>query len=116
MSDITLYHNPRCSKSLQTLALLEEHGIKPTIRKYLEDSPSAEELKTVLGYLGITPRDLLRKKESEYAEMGLKNPDLSDAQIIQAMVECPKLIERPILIKGTQARIGRPPETVLEII
>ncbi len=116
MSDVTIYHNPRCSKSRQTLALLEENGIQPEIRKYLEDAPSAEELKTVITQLGISPRDLLRTKEAEYQEAGLDDSSLSDDEVIAKMVEFPRLIERPIVIKGDAARIGRPPESVLEII
>ncbi len=116
MSDVIIYHNPRCSKSRQTLALLEENGVEPQVRKYLEDAPSAAELTTVLSQLGITARDLLRKKEAEFKENGLDDNSLSDEQIIKVMTEVPKLIERPIVIKGDQARIGRPPESVLEIL
>jgi len=116
MSDVIIYHNPRCSKSRQTLALLEENGVEPQVRKYLEDAPSAEELTNVLSQLGITARDLLRKKEAEFKENGLDDSSLSDEQIIKVMTEVPKLIERPIVIKGDQARIGRPPESVLEIL
>ncbi len=116
MSEVTIYHNPRCSKSRQTLALLEENGVTPEVRKYLDDAPSAEELKQVLSQLGITARELLRTKETEFKENGLDDSSLSDDQIIKVMTEVPKLIERPIVIKGDQARIGRPPESVLEII
>ncbi|MCP4597896.1 arsenate reductase (glutaredoxin) [Neptuniibacter sp.] len=116
MSDVIIYHNPRCSKSRQTLALLEENGVEPQVRKYLEDAPSAEELTKVLSQLGITARDLVRKKEAEFKENGLDDSSLSDEQIIKVMTEVPKLIERPIVIKGDQARIGRPPESVLEIL
>jgi arsenate reductase len=116
MSEVTIYHNPRCSKSRQTLALLEENGVTPQVRKYLDDAPSAEELKQVLSQLGITARELLRTKETEFKENGLDDASLSDDQIIKVMTEVPKLIERPIVIKGDQARIGRPPESVLEII
>lgn len=116
MSNVTIYHNPRCSKSRQTLALLEENGVEPQVRKYLDQAPSAEELKTVLSQLGISARDLLRKKEAEFKENGLDDMSLSDDQIIAVMTQVPKLIERPIVIKGDQARIGRPPESVLEII
>ncbi|MGH1462650.1 MAG: arsenate reductase (glutaredoxin) [Neptuniibacter sp.] len=116
MSEVIIYHNPRCSKSRQTLALLEENGVTPEVRKYLEDAPSAEELKLVLSQLDISARELLRTKEAEYKENGLNDTSLSDEQIIKVMTEVPKLIERPIVIKGDQARIGRPPESVLEII
>lgn len=116
MSEVTIYHNPRCSKSRQTLALLEENGITPEVRKYLDDAPSVEELKLILSQLGISARELLRTKEAEYKEHGLNDSSLSDEQILKVMTEVPKLIERPIVIKGNQARIGRPPESVLEII
>lgn len=116
MSNVTIYHNPRCSKSRQTLALLEENGVEPQVRKYLDEAPSAEELKVVLSQLGISARGLLRKKEAEFKENGLDDMSLSDDQIIAVMTQVPKLIERPIVIKGDQARIGRPPESVLEII
>ena len=116
MSDVIIYHNPRCSKSRQTLALLEERGIEPAIVKYLEETPSADELKSVLTKLGISARDLLRKKEAEYKEAGLDDTNLNDDQIIAKMIEFPRLIERPIVIKGDAARIGRPPESVLEIV
>lgn len=116
MSDVTIYHNPRCSKSRQTLALLEEQGIEPQIVKYLEDTPNADELKAVLAKLGISARDLLRTKEAEYKEAGLDNEGLSDDEVIAKMIKFPKLIERPIVVKGDTARIGRPPESVLEIL
>ena len=114
--DVTIYHNPRCSKSRQTLQLLEEKGIKPIIRLYLEDSPSAKELKEVIAKLNISPRELLRKGEDAYKENQLSNKELSDAALIKAMVEFPKLIERPIVIKGEHAKLGRPPEQVLDIL
>ena len=116
MSEVIIYHNPRCSKSRQTLALLEEQGIAPQVRKYLDDAPSADELKQVLAQLGLSARELLRTKEAEYQEQGLDDLSLSDDQVIEIMTRVPKLIERPIVIKGDQARIGRPPESVLEIL
>lgn len=115
-ANVTIYHNPRCSKSRQTLQLVEEQGIKPEIKLYLADTPSAEELKDVLTKLGISARELLRTKEQEYKDLDLKNQDHTDDAIISAMIQHPKLIERPIVIKGDQARIGRPPEQVLEIL
>ena len=114
--DITIFHNPRCSKSRQTLQLLQGQGIEPNIRLYLEDSPSAEEIKDILNKLGISPRELLRKGEDAYKENQLSNKELSDEALINAMVEFPKLIERPIVINGDQAKLGRPPEQVLEIV
>lgn len=116
MTAIQILHNPRCSKSRQTLALLEEKGIEPEIIKYLDTPPSASELKAILTKLGISARQLLRKGEEDYKNLNLKNPDLSDDQLIEAMVSHPKLIERPIVINNDQARLGRPPESVMDII
>ncbi|MGJ7551973.1 arsenate reductase (glutaredoxin) [Pseudomonas alloputida] len=116
MTDLTLYHNPRCSKSRGALELLEQRGLAPTIVRYLETPPDAAALKALLGKLGIAPRQLLRTGEDEYKSLDLANPALSDAQLIDAMVNNPKLIERPILIAGDKAVIGRPPEKVLEIL
>ncbi|WP_276668965.1 arsenate reductase (glutaredoxin) [Thalassolituus oleivorans] len=116
MSEITIYHNPRCSKSRETLALLEEKGITPVIVEYLKDIPSAETLRDVLTKLGLTPRQLLRTKEDDYKVLNLSDTSLSDDALIEAMCAHPKLIERPIVIKGKNARIGRPPQQVLEIL
>lgn len=113
---VEIYHNPRCSKSRATLALLEENNVTPDIRLYLENPPTAEELTQVIAQLGITPRQLLRKGEAEYKDNNLADDSLSDARIIELMVEFPRLIERPIVITAGQARIGRPPESVLEIL
>ena len=112
----TIYHNPRCSKSRQTLQLLQENNIEPEIVLYLETPPDAAALKDILGKLGIAPRDLLRKGEDAYKELNLKDTNHSDAALIDAMVSHPKLIERPIVIKGDKAVLGRPPENVLELI
>ena len=109
-----IWHNPRCSKSRQTLALLEDQGIAPKIRRYLQEPPSAAELVAVLAKLGIPADDLLRKGENIYRELPLK--DATEDQIINAMAAHPILIERPIVIHGNRARIGRPPEAVLEIL
>jgi len=116
LSMVTLYHNPRCSKSRETLALLESKGVTPNIIRYLEQPPTAAELAEVLKKLGIGARDLLRKGEDEYKSLNLANPALTEAELIAAMVKQPKLIERPIAIKGKKAIIGRPPEAVLELI
>ena len=116
MSAISIYHNPRCSKSRQTLALLEQQGVKPEIVEYLKTPPTADELDTILGQLGINARELLRKTEAIYKELNLADKTLTDQQLIQAMCEHPKLIERPIVIHNGKAKIGRPPEAVLEII
>ncbi|MAM70500.1 MAG: arsenate reductase (glutaredoxin) [Gammaproteobacteria bacterium] len=116
MAQYTIYHNPRCSKSRQTLALLEENNIQPNIVLYLETPPNQQTLMELLKKLGKTPRDILRKSEDAYKEKGLSDSSLSDAQLIQAMVDEPKLIERPIVVRGKQAVLGRPPENVLELI
>lgn len=116
MTDTIIYHNPRCSKSRQTLELLKEKGIEPQILEYLKTPPNANTLRELLNKLGIKPRDLMRKKEKEYKELGLDNPELSDEELIQAMVEHPRLIERPIIVHGNKVALGRPPENVLEII
>ena len=113
---ITLYHNPRCSKSRLTLALLREHNIEPVIVPYLEQRLDGAQLQTILDKLGCKPRSLLRRSEEDYKRLGLKNPELSDQRLLQAMVDCPKLIQRPIAIRGERAVIGRPPENVLELL
>jgi arsenate reductase len=113
---VTIYHNPRCSKSRQTLALLEERGIAPRVVDYLKTPPSAAELKTILKKLGLRPRDLMRKGEPLYAELGFKDRDLDDDALIALMVANPILIERPIVVSGSKAAIGRPPESVLKIL
>ncbi len=111
---VTIYHNPRCSKSRQTMALLEDRGIEPTVIEYLNTPPSATELKRILGMLGIAPRQLMRRKEAR--EAGLDDETLSDEAIIDGMVANPAVIERPIVIKGGRAALGRPPEQVLDIL
>ncbi len=113
---VTLYHNPRCSKSRDALALLRDQGIEPQIRLYLEQPPSAKELKQLLSLLGMGARELLRKGEEAYKVLGLADPGLSETQLINAMKENPKLIERPIAISGDKAIVGRPPEKVLQIL
>ena len=112
----TIYHNPRCSKSRETLQLLQSRGIEPDVVLYLDSPPDAATLKALLKKLGIKPRDLMRQKEPEYKEQGLQDTTLSDEQLIAAMVACPKLIERPIVVNGRKAALGRPPENVLEIL
>jgi len=116
MTELTLYHNPRCSKSRSALELLEGRGLTPTIIRYLETPPTAAELQDVLNKLGIAPRQLLRTGEDEYKQLNLADSDLSDEQLIEAMVAHPRLIERPILVAGNGATVGRPPEKVLEIL
>jgi len=112
----TIYHNPRCSKSRQTLQLLQEKGIEPDIVLYLENPPDAATLNKLVNKLGIGPRQLLRKGEDDYKTNKLENPDLSDAELIDYMVRFPKLIERPIVVNGAKAALGRPPEAVLAIL
>jgi len=116
MASATIYHNPRCSKSRQTLAILEEQGLETDIVLYLENPPNAKTLGKLLSMLGYEPRELMRRKESEYKENNLDDETLSKADLISAMIKMPKLIERPIVVIGNKAVIGRPPENVLEII
>ncbi|ABC28695.1 arsenate reductase [Hahella chejuensis KCTC 2396] len=113
---LTIWHNPRCSKSRQTLQIIEDSGAEPAIVKYLETPPNAAELKAALSKLGISARDLLRKGEEEYKTLNLANADLSEDALIDAMVAHPKLIERPVVIKGDRAVLGRPPENVNELL
>ncbi|MFT6558035.1 arsenate reductase (glutaredoxin) [Sneathiella sp.] len=113
---VKILHNPRCSKSRQTLELIREKGIEPLVIEYLKTPPTKQELTEILSKLGIKPRDLMRKGEAEYKENSLSDPSLSDDQLIDAMVAVPKLIERPIVLNGDKVRIGRPPESVLEIL
>lgn len=113
---VTIFHNPKCSKSRQTLALLTEQGITPTIVEYLKDVPTAETLSGILDILGLEPRELMRQKEKEYGENNLASDALTRQQLIQAMVDFPRLIERPIVLANGKAAIGRPPEDVLKIL
>ena len=114
--EVIIYHNPRCSKSRATLALLREKGVEPKIVEYLKAPPSREELESILDKLGMAPRDLMRKKEKAYKELGLDEPSLDRDRLIGAMLENPVLIERPVVVAGDKAAIGRPPENVLEIL
>ena len=116
MSDFSIYHNPRCSKSRQTLALLKEQGIDPEVILYLDTPLKAVQLKALLAKLAISPRELLRKGEGDYKEQGLADKSLTDAYLIKMMCQFPKLIERPIVIKGNKAVLGRPPENALALI
>ena len=113
---ITIYHNPRCSKSRQTLALLQDKGIEPTIIEYLASPPDAATLAGILDKLGLEPRELMRRKEAPYKELGLADAGKSRDALIQAMVDNPILIERPIVLSGGKAALGRPPEQVQEIL
>ena len=113
---VTIYHNPRCSKSRATLALLEEKGVAPEIIEYLNTPPSREEMLRILDGLGMEPRDLMRKKEEPYAALGLSDTELSRDALIDAMLDNPILMERPVVAKDGKYAVGRPPENVLEII
>ncbi|MBC3955360.1 MULTISPECIES: arsenate reductase (glutaredoxin) [Pseudomonas] len=116
MTDLTLYHNPRCSKSRGALELLQARGLTPDVVLYLETPPDAEQIRQLLGKLGMTARQLLRTGEDDYKQLNLADPSLNDEQLIAAMAAHPKLIERPILVVGDKAIIGRPPENVLELL
>ncbi|MBC2657284.1 arsenate reductase (glutaredoxin) [Pseudomonas sp. MSSRFD41] len=116
MTDLTLYHNPRCSKSRAALELLEQRGLAPTVVRYLETPLDAAQLRSLLGKLGIGARQLLRTGEDEYKALGLADTSLGEEQLIAAIAQHPKLMERPVLEAGDKAIIGRPPENVLEIL
>jgi len=113
---VTIYHNPRCSKSRQTLQLLNDKGIEPEIVEYLNTPPDAATLDDYLTKLGLEPRELMRRKEAPYAALNLADESLDRAALIAAMVENPILIERPIVVSGGKVALGRPPESVLEIL
>ena len=113
---VTIYHNPRCSKSRSTLELLRSRGLEPKVIEYLKTPPSAAELDAILGKLGLEPRQLIRAGEAAYKDAGLDDPTLDRATLIAAMVEHPVLIERPIVLANGKAAIGRPPENVLAIL
>lgn len=113
---VKIYHNPRCSKSRQTLQLLQEHGVEPEVVEYLKTPPDKETLKNILSQLQLSPRDLMRQKENEYTENHLDDLSLSDDELIEAMLKHPKLIERPIVVTDKGTAIGRPPKNVLEVV
>ena len=113
---LKIYHNPRCSKSRETLKLIEEKGLEPLVIEYLKTPPDEETLKQLIQQLGIKPRELLRTQEDEYKQAGLDDESISDEDVILAMVKYPKLIERPIVVCNGQAVIGRPPVKVLDIL
>ena len=112
----TIYHNPRCSKSRQTLQLLNDNNVETDVVEYLKTPPDANTLKDILVKLGLKPRQLMRTKEDIYKELNLDDESLKDEQLIQAMIENPKLIERPIVVKDGNVALGRPPENVLSIL
>jgi arsenate reductase len=113
---VTILHNPRCSKSRQALQLLKDRGIEPGIVEYLKTPPDAAELSRILDLLDLAPRELMRRKEPIYKELGLDDPALGRADLIAALTENPILIERPIVLAGGKAALGRPPENVLSIL
>ena len=115
-TDVEIYHNPKCSKSRATLQLLRERGIEPDIIEYLKVPPDRRELELLLEWLGIGVRDLIRTKEPIYRELGLDRPDIDDDTLIEAIVANPILMERPVVVANGKARLGRPPEKVLEIL
>lgn len=115
-TNVSIFFNPRCSKCRQTRDILDEKGVDTTIIEYLKTPPNSAELSEILDLLGLEPRDLMRRHEATYKDNNLDSPDLSRDQLIQAMVDNPILIERPIIINGNKAVIGRPPEKVLEIL
>lgn len=115
-SPVVVYHNPRCSKSRATLELIRSRGVEPRVIEYLKTPPDARELDRILRLLNMEPRELMRRKEAEYAESGLDDPGLTRETLIRAMVQRPILIERPIVVHGERAALGRPPEQVLEVL
>ncbi len=116
MTDLTLYHNPFCSKSRGALETLNARGLAPNIVRYLETPPNADELQVLLGKLGMSARELLRTGEDAYKSLNLADPSLTEGQLIEAMAANPKLIERPIVVMGERAVIGRPAEKILELL
>jgi arsenate reductase (glutaredoxin) len=116
VKSVTIYHNPKCSKSRETLALLERKGIAPRIVEYLKTPPSAAELDRILKLLDLEPRALMRRHEAEYRDLDLDDAKLSRAQLIKAMVKNPRLIERPIVLANGRAAIGRPPANILKVL
>ena len=113
---ITIYHNPRCSKSRQALQLLRDKGIEPIIVEYLKTPPDKSTLKALLVMLAMEPRELMRRKEKEYKELGLADPAVDDEALLEAMIEHPRLIERPVVVNGDKAALGRPPEKILDVL
>ena len=116
MSKVTIYHNPQCSKCRQTLDLIREKGIEPTIVEYLKNPPTVAELTEILALLGLPPSGLMRKQEAAYKEAGLDDASLSEDEQIAAMVAFPEVIERPIVLSNGKAAIGRPPASVIDIL
>lgn len=113
---VTIYHNPRCSKSRATMEFLEEKGIEAKIIKYMDTPPDEATLKELLAMLGMTPRELMRKHEAVFKDAGLDDPTFTDEELIEAMAQCPSLMERPIVVNNGKAILARPPEAVLDIL
>jgi arsenate reductase len=113
---VTIWHNPRCSKSRQTLELLKRKGVEPAVREYLKEPPSKAEVEKLVALVGGDPRELIRDGEAEFKALKLKKADLTKAEIVNAIAEHPVLLQRPIVVKGTHAAIGRPPEAVLPLL
>ena len=116
MSDVRIFHNPKCSKCRLTMEILNDKGVNTAVIEYLKTPPNSDELTEILDLLGIEPRELMRKHEAPYKENNLDNPELTREQLLQAMIDHPILIERPIIINGKKATIGRPPEKVFDIL
>lgn len=113
---VTIYYNPRCSKSRATLELLQEKGIEPEIIEYMDAPPDIDTLKKLVKMLGITPRELMRRHEQVFKDAGLDDPTFTDEELLEALAQCPSLLERPIVVNGNKAAMGRPPENVLDIL
>lgn len=113
---VTVYHNPRCSKSRAAMEYLEENGIEADVVKYMDSPPDANDIKELLSMLGMTPRELMRKHEKVFKDAGLDDPTFTDDELIEAMAQCPSLIERPIVVNNGKAVLARPPETVQDIL
>jgi len=113
---VTIWHNPRCSKSRQTLDLLKSNGVEPTVREYLKEPPSKAEVEKLIAQVGGDPRELIRDGEAEFKALKLRKADLTKADIVDAIVGHPVLLQRPIVVKGGHAAIGRPPEAVLPLL
>jgi arsenate reductase (glutaredoxin) len=116
MRQPTIYHNPRCSKSRATLDLIVARGFSPCVIEYLANPPSVAEVERLLAMLGLAPRELMRKDEDEYRDLGLADPGLTHEQLVAAIAANPRLLQRPIVVVGSKAAIGRPPEAVLAIL
>ena len=113
---VTVYHNPRCSKSRAAMEYLEEHGIEADVVKYMDSPPDANDIKELLSMLGMSPRELMRKHEKVFKDAGLDDPTFTDDELSEAMAQCPSLIERPIIVNNGKAVLARPPETVQDIL